>query len=219
MSRPRILDLFCGAGGATRGYQNAGFYVVGIDRCPMPNYCGDEFIQADALDPPVLWNEFEAVHASPPCQASSRLRRGRWPEREHPELIAPVRKLLRASGLPYVMENVEGAALHEPLVLCGSMFGLGVRRHRLFESNVALIAPSGCRHVEQGPVISVQGHTGGRSTRDGTTGRGTVADWRRAMGIDWMTAAELAQAIPPAYAEHVGGYLTQAVRSRAPATS
>jgi len=224
MAAPRLLDLFCGAGGCTKGYQEAGFYVVGVDLSPQANYCGEEFVQADALD--VLrsllageeWNgyrleDFAVIHASPPCQASSRLRK-LHPDREYPELIPPTRELLLATGLPYVIENVEGAKLVNPTVLCGSAFNLGVRRHRLFETNFPLMSP-GCAHGSQPWPVPVYGHTGAAANRGQERRRGRsngVAEWRAAMGIDWMTRDELAQAIPPAYTEFIG---TELLRSMA----
>lgn len=211
MSKPRLLDLFAGAGGAARGYQRAGFYVVGVDIEPQPNYAGDEFVQDDALRLMSMypwWDEppFDAIHASPPCQAYCNLGRGD----EHPRLIEPLRPLLEATGLPYVIENVVGAPLHNPIMLCGSSFGLGVRRHRLFESNYPLMALP-CAHGQQArkyrvyqrgrwylsPVAHVWG-TGGGKARE---------QWGDAMGIDWMTDRELAEAIPPAFTELIGNQL------------
>lgn len=212
--KPVLLDLFCGAGGATKGYQEAGFYVVGVDHKPQPNYCGDEFYEQDALavlgaGVISLPHRFDAIHASPPCQASSSLRH-RHPDREYPELIPPTRELLESTGLPYVIENVVGAKLVNPTMLCGSAFGLGVRRHRLFETNFPLMSP-GCAHGSQArrfdvyehgrwiksPVARVYGHGGGKANDR----------WEEAMGIDWATKAEIAQAIPPAFTKHVGSYL------------
>jgi len=134
---PRLLDLFCGAGGAAKGYHDAGFKVTGIDINPQPNYPFD-FIQADAmeiglrfLNPGPFWRPFDAVHASPPCQSYSAL--SPLTTKEHPRLVEPVRGMLIESGLPYVIENVVGAPLINPIQLCGSSFGLGVWRHRIFE--------------------------------------------------------------------------------------
>jgi DNA (cytosine-5)-methyltransferase 1 len=155
---PRLLDLFCGAGGATRGYQFAGFHVTGIDNKPQPRYCGDAFYQADALDYLAAHgHEFDVIHASPPCQAFSDMRHAPAAKDGHPRLIAPVRDALRRLSRPYVIENVEGAPLIDPVMLCGSQFGLGVagfqlRRHRLFESTIPL-HPRACCH--DGPVIGV----------------------------------------------------------------
>ena len=214
MSRPRLLDLFCKAGGAAMGYHRAGFEVVGVDLEPQPRY-PFEFIRADAFEYPI--EGFDAVHASPVCKRFSQITRtARIDPEAHPDQIAPIRERLIASGLPYVIENVEGAPLRSPVRLCGSSFGLDLRRHRLFESNVLLLVPP-CDHGWQTPrfhpnrsdrkgtgrlasVISVTGHG-----NDGPGGR--VADWRRAMEIPWMTRDELAQAIPPAYTEHLGRQL------------
>jgi DNA (cytosine-5)-methyltransferase 1 len=218
VSRPRLLDLFCKAGGATRGYQDAGFYVVGVDIEPQPNYVGDEFVQADALEylaRPSWWWPFEAVHASPPCQAFSTLRHRTGGD--YPDLIEATRQRLVASGLPYVIENVVGAPLENPVTLCGSMFGLGangrqLRRHRQFESNVPIMALQ-CQH--HGQPVGVYGTGGGGQMTRGY--KGTPEEYREAMGIGWATRAEIAEAIPPAYAEYVGEYLMAAVTLRAAA--
>jgi DNA (cytosine-5)-methyltransferase 1 len=212
--RPRLLDLFCGAGGCSVGYERAGFDVVGVDIKPQPRY-PFEFHQADVLEylaRPFWWFRFDAIHASPPCQAHSTLG-SLWKDREHPDLVAPVRERLKASGLPYVIENVVGAPLDNPVMLCGSTFGLGangrqLRRHRLFESNVAIMAFP-CQHV--GQPVGVYGHGGGGSMTRGY--KGTGDEYREAMGMHWagLTKAEIAQAIPPAYTEHIGGYLLAAL--------
>lgn len=212
--KPRLLDLFCGAGGCTKGYQRSGFYVVGVDVEPQPNYCGDEFIQADALDElhkltvMDFHRSFDAIHASPPCQAYSTLKR--FTEKEYPRLIEPVRDLLEMTGLPYVIENVVGAPLINPIMLCGSSFGLRVWRHRLFELSflVPLLPP--CSHQQHPKPLDVTG-TGGPSGKPRVKPGGglsrkpaNLADARGAMGIDWMTRSELAEAIPPAYTEYIG---------------
>lgn len=220
---PRLLDLFCGAGGASVGYHRAGFEVVGVDiqrqqRYPFESICADALqLLATGLRTGMIcgvWRlaDFDAIHASPPCQASSTLR-AMWPDREYPELIPATRRLLQTTGLPYVIENVEHAALARApqldntwgLVLCGTMFGLGVdrghlRRHRLFESNFSLPQPS-CNH--KGPAVGVYGH-GGHSGKHRMLYHAQAA---KAMGIDWMIHDELTQAIPPAYTEYVGRYL------------
>ena len=227
MIKPRLLDLFCGAGGCAAGYQRAGFHVIGVDLNPQPHYCGDEFHQADALTFPL--DGFDVIHASPPCQAHSDLKH-MWNAKRHIDLVPQTRERLIASGLPYVIENVCGAPLLNPLILCGTMFGLQTAdgeaelwRHRKFESNIVLTAPGHCNHRKlekvigvygghgrdrRRVVISVNGHTGGRSIRDGTQGF-SVAQRREAMGIDWMSGAELSQAIPPAYTEWIGRQLLQ----------
>lgn len=214
MSRPRLLDLFCGAGGAAVGYERAGFEVVGIDIKPQPNY-PFEFRQGDALQWGRDWlrrGYFAAVHASPPCQAYSWSAR-RWHEVERADLVARTRELLSRSGLPYVIENVVGAPLIDPLTLCGVMFGLGVIRHRLFESNRMLLGiphPAHRGTVKDGTYVTVAGHGG-----DNIKGRGGRAAKQAAMGIDWMTDAELNEAIPPAYSEFVGRQLLAAIESAA----
>lgn len=229
----RLLDLFCGAGGCTRGYQLAGFHVTGVDLHPQHNYCGDEFIQADALDflgdvvlsrqwgHPVhrgergLWpNAFDAIHTSPPCQAFSIASAFQGVREDHLDLVEPTRRLLDASGLPWVIENVVGAPIRGDVKLCGEMFGLGVHRHRHFElGGFFVMQPPHSRHHLKGAETNTE-------TREGYARGvyGHMADWRGAadaMGVSWMgSMREVAQAIPPAYTEHIGGYLMQAIRGR-----
>jgi DNA (cytosine-5)-methyltransferase 1 len=186
------------------GYHRAGFDVVGVDIAPQPRY-PFEFHRADALTYPL--DGFDVIHASPPCQAYSQatLVHGMAAQAEHPRLIEPIRARLLATGRPYVIENVPGAPLLGLLLLCGSMFGLAVRRHRIFEGAVPFMSPYTCSHAE--PAVGVYGHTGARGNRGRERQRGRtngVADWQRAMGIDWMTTLELAEAIPPAYTEWIG---------------
>lgn len=210
--KPKLLDLFCKAGGATRGYQLAGFHVTGVDIRPQPRYAGDRFIQADALAYLAdHWQEYDAVHASPPCQGYSVCAGMPW-VKERPMLIGAVRDLLRATGKPYAIENVPGAAkyMQAPVSLCGLSFGLKVFRHRLFECSFLLLAPSHLSH--RGYRIGHDGFCCVAGGGDSGNGRvpadhRTVAAWRRAMGIDWMTQGELAEAVPPAYTNFVGGYL------------
>jgi DNA (cytosine-5)-methyltransferase 1 len=219
--RPRLLDLFCGAGGAAMGYHRAGFDLVGVDVAPQPHY-PFEVVQADALSFPL--DAFVAIHASPPCQAFTAYRRT-GNVGEYPDLIASVRDLLEATGLPYVIENVAGAPLRDPLMLCGSMFDLDVQRHRYFESNVPLEPPAWpCRHRIWAP----DRFPGGRSVE--RTGASTglvracveVGSWdiplatqQAAMGIDWMRLEELSEAIPPAYTEWIGCQLRAYLRCEA----
>jgi DNA (cytosine-5)-methyltransferase 1 len=204
-----LLDVFSGAGGAAMGYHRAGFDVVGIDLRPQPGYpftC----LQGDALD--VLRDLafvrlFDAVNASPPCQRYTRARVIR--NRKHPDLIPVVRRLLRATGLPYVIENVEGAPLRDPVMLCGTSFGLRTYRHRLFESNVALREPRHGEHLH--PVARI-----GRPVRRGEFHSiiGNFSDVKRArtaMGIPWMMRDEMNEAIPPAYTEYIGRQLRRAL--------
>ena len=203
----KIDDLFCGAGGASKGLHDAGFEVVGFDINPQPNY-PYEFYKMNALDADLT--EFDAVWASPPCQAFSqavkKIHRG-----NHENYIPAIREMLMLSELPYIIENVPTAKIHlkEPITLCGSSFGLPVRRHRLFESNVALKGLE-CRHNDFPPkyppawnrknllrVISISG---------GYQGNGvTFQEKLDAMGVDWsMTIKELSEAIPPAYSKFLG---------------
>lgn len=201
MSRPRLLDLFCGAGGAAMGYYRVGFDVTGVDIKPQNHY-PFEFVQADALEYCAEHGkEFDAIHASPPCQAYSWAA-ARW-QKEWPDLVEPTRLELMKTGKPFVIENVVGAPLLAPVVLCGTMFGLRVIRHRLFEMNpfmVVLVSP--CAHlgsVSNDDFVTVAGHGG--------DGRASLSIWRDAMGIDWMDKQELTQAIPPAYTEFIGRQL------------
>jgi DNA (cytosine-5)-methyltransferase 1 len=221
-ARPRLLDLFCKAGGAAVGYHRAGFDVVGVDHEPQPRF-PFAFHQADALD--FLrghGREFDAIHASPPCQAYTVSRTRSKHRKRHQDLVGPVRKLLGEAGRPWVIENVVGAPLYFAAVLCGSMFGLGaagddgtfrpLRRHRLFESSFLLLSP-GCA-CGSGEKIGVYGNGGGWANRhdpDRRGYKGHVGESRAAMGIDWMTIAELSQAIPPAYTEFVGRQLLSAL--------
>ncbi len=217
--KPRLLDLFCGAGGAARGYQRAGFYVIGVDHHEQPRYAGDEFIQADVRDfvygdwSP--WN-FAAVHASPPCQAFTAYKRT-GNVGPSPDLIAKTRELLHNARLPYVIENVAGAPLHGCVIrICGTQFDppMKIQRHRFFETNWLAAPPMWpCRHKLNG----ADNYPGGRSVERTGHSRGKVRatmeigswdiplrDQQQAMGIDWMTLGELSEAIPPAYTEFIG---------------
>lgn len=214
--KPRLLDLFCGAGGAARGYADAGFEVVGVDHRPQPRY-PFEFHQADALTFPL--DGFDAIHASPPCQAYSVASEcQRRIGKEYPDLVAATRLRLRSAGVPFVIENVEGAPLFMPAMLCGSMFGLGtsemwLRRHRYFEGSFAILAPK-CRHPKGRLSIGVYGN-GTPQWHRKKLGRNVLADeWREAMGAPWMVKAELSQAIPPAYTCFIGRQLMHVVLSK-----
>jgi DNA (cytosine-5)-methyltransferase 1 len=192
------------------GYANAGFDVVGVDIKKQKRY-PFEFIQADALEVMADKNflrSFDVIAASPPCQTHSRtkhLRDAQGKTTSKIDLIPQTRAALQDSGLPYVIENVPGAPLVNPIVLCGSSFGLRVRRHRLFESNVPLVGLH-CDHRKQGRPVGVYG-----SMRDEIPSGGKTADTieqaREAMGIDWMIWPELVEAIPPAYTEFLGAQL------------
>jgi DNA (cytosine-5)-methyltransferase 1 len=210
--KPRLLDLFCGAGGAAMGYQQAGFDVVGVDIVDQPRY-PFVFHQADALTYPL--DGFDAVHASPPCQAFTAYRRkGHGVGDGYPDLIAPMRSRLQTSGLPYVIENVPGAPLENPVQLCGSSFGLDVRRHRLFESSLALLALL-CDHGWQKPRFPcATNRLNLRRTVEVGVWRIPLQVQQRAMGIDWMTLEELSEAIPPAYTEHIGRQLRSVIRDK-----
>jgi DNA (cytosine-5)-methyltransferase 1 len=220
------------------GYHRAGFEVVGVDIAPQPRY-PFEFHQGDALEYLAAHgHEFDAIHASPPCQLYSTMRVGLWQEREHPDLIAPTRAILQTIGKPYVIENVENARKHlvNPIMLCGTMFGLGttegnqLRRHRYFECSFGWPMTPPCQHNQYSAVpvygggqngdyhnpprkaktVGVYGHSGGQSARDGVVNFN--ADKRReAMGIDWMTNGGLSEAIPPAYTEFIGRHLLAAL--------
>lgn len=204
---PRLLDLFCGAGGASWGYHLAGFEVVGVDHLPQPHY-PLTFVQADALTYPL--DGFDLVHASPPCQRWSTY--GRRPEvgdrqPSHPDLLTPTRARLQAHGVPYILENVPGAPLLDPIQLCGSSFGLDVRRHRLFESSLPLVGLP-CDHAWQTPRFPPAGNrTRPRCTVEVGVYRILLSVQQAAMGIPWMQKHELSQAVPPAYTEFLGRQL------------
>lgn len=215
----KLLDLFCGAGGASVGYAWAGFDVVGVDIAPHSDY-PFELIEADALEVLVdtrFLQTFDAVHASPPCQGyttmSNRYRGSNVATDEHPRLIAVVRSFLAAARLPYVIENVPGARPHmlNAFTLTGGMFGLRVERPRLFESNVLIFSPEPKRAVDP---IGVYGrcHDGRRlwTRGDGSVLRAaqSLDEGAAALGIDWMTDwADVTEAIPPAYTEWIGRQL------------
>lgn len=221
MSRPRLLDLFCGAGGAALGYHRAGFEVVGVDHAPQPRF-PFSFVQADAMGLSQEYlSSFDVIHASPPCQAYSDLAARNGNADDWPRLIEPVRKMLAATGRPYVIENVEGAPLQDYIVLCGTMFpGLRVLRHRLFEANFPILVPAHPRHPLCHTKDKRKRHYGKTDEwRDFVTvtggGNCSVAAARDAMGIDWMTKVEINEAIPPAYAEHVGYFAQLALKEEA----
>lgn len=224
--KPRLLDLFCGAGGCSVGYVRAGFEVVGVDNRPQPRY-PYEFVQGDALEYLRGYGtRFDAIHASPPCQRYSQAARIASNQENHPDLIPLTRELLLESGKVWVIENVPGAPLLHSALICGLALGCGVKRHRIFESNIMLFGTD-CPVGHRGNFISVFGH--GSTQRVGGKGWVTVfgggapakPDRRRAdaelakkaMGIDWMNRNELSQAIPPAYTEFIGRQLLAALEN------
>lgn len=208
--RPKVLDLFCCAGGAGMGYHRAGFDVVGVDITPRPRY-PFRFILGDALDAMrEMCQDFDLVHASPPCQAHTALTKGTNAGRQYVDLIPQMRELCEWFGVPWVIENVPGADIRRDLTLCGEMFGLGVIRHRHFEINWWGGEPEqpehrkhrgpvrGWRHGvwRDGPYIAAYGRGGGK---------GTVPEMQTAMDIHWTDVREeLTEAIPPAYTEYIG---------------
>jgi DNA (cytosine-5)-methyltransferase 1 len=206
MTKPIMLDICCRQGGATRGYQRAGFIVWGVDVEPQPRYIGERFIQADGLEilqDSSIMRHVSAVHTSWPCQGYSAT--SVIMQNDHPKLIEPGRELLDATGLPYVQENVEGAPLKNPIMLCGATFGLNTYRHRLFESNVTLTAPEHERHTRTAVKM-------GRLVRPGdlyqAIGNFSGVDYvRQDMGVPWMTREGIRECIPPIYAEYVGRQL------------
>lgn len=224
--KPRLLDIYSCAGGAGRGYQLAGFHVTGADISPQPRYAGDAFEQRDvlAMSAEEIRARFDAVHASPICQGLTRMRAPG--KKEHPNLIPATVTLLEGAGLPWILENVEGAEPWMPgaITLCGTMFGLGaqgfdLQRHRLFMASFPISAPRGCNHIK--PCVGIYGgHARNRSALHG--GRGTRDVWEgghraaasEAMGMDWATLNEMSEALPPAYTEHLGGQLLAHIASQ-----
>ena len=200
----KLLDLFCGAGGAAMGYYRAGFDdITGVDNKPMPRY-PFQFIQADALEYLAEHgHEYDVIHASPPCQRYTRAQNASKNSGAHPDLIEPIRNLLMLTKKLYVIENVIGAPLIDPKVLCGLSFGLRVRRHRLFETNFFfLVPPDQCKNEDYYVIFGNEvrerrhGEHAGRKNK--------INEGRIAMGIEWMTRKELSEAIPPAYTEYIG---------------
>lgn len=210
--KPRLLDLFCKAGGTSMGYHRAGFDVVGVDIEPQPHY-PFTFIQGDALAYLMEYGEdFAAFAASPPCQRFTNAQRIQC--NQHPDYVSSVRQMMQSFGKPYVIENVPGAPLVDPIVLCGAMFGnLRVYRHRLFESNIRLFRPAHPMHLAK---VSKMGRPPKPDEFMHVVGNFSgVQAARVAMGIDWMTRDELREAIPPAYTEFVGHQLMAQLRERA----
>jgi len=229
MTRPRLLDLFCGAGGAAMGYYRAGFDVVGVDIVNQPRY-PFEFHQGDALEYCAAHGaEFDVIHASPPCQVHTKLKalhaQSGYFDR-HVDLVPQTRDLLQSMGKPYVIENVIGAPLVDPVILCGTMFDLGcvckdgkyrqLWRHRQFELSFFSLTLT-CQH--KGEPIGVYGNGGtqAKTVWNGGTNRGYMGakpERIKAMQIGWMKNSELSQAIPPAYTEYIGAQLLQALERK-----
>jgi len=202
------------------GYHQAGFDVVGVDKVRRLRY-PFTFIQADVLDLTADFiASFDAIHASPPCQAHTSMKT--MPDaRAHVDLIPETRAMLKASGKPYVIENVSGARRHliDPVTLCGSMFGLGAKgaqlqRHRLFETSFLLMTPGHCRHSTPTIGIYGEGCRDSRRKHDKSIPEFTVEDGRVAMEMPWASIAELCEAIPPAYTRYIGHQLMAVVQSR-----
>ncbi len=215
--RPRLLDLFCGAGGASVGYHRAGFDVVGVDIKPQPHY-PFRFFQEDALEFMATrhnWSHFDAIHASPPCQAYSPMSLNRD---THPDLYEPTRARLIETGLPYVIENVIGAPYSHGIVLCGSMFESDrsagwVQRHRNFETSWFMFQPE-CDHAGRPRPFTITGHlSGGQKESNYKHSRKPRGeDVLPLMGMPWATIPEAVLAIPPAYTEWIGAQLLAALK-------
>lgn len=221
MIKPRLLDLFCGAGGAAMGYHRAGFEVVGVDIKPQPHY-PFEFWQMDltetgSFDSIVAWTLPAVIHASPPCQAFTVYGNNRAHiKTTHPNLIPPIRSLLRSSGLPYVIENVPGAPLESPIRLCGTSFGIPVRRHRLFETSSFMLAPP-CDHgrFTERRFPGSSNRPNGRTVCNVGEYRVPLVVQREAMEMPWADLYDISQAIPPAYTEWIGKQLMSALEAAA----
>ena len=209
----RLLDLFCGGGGAGMGYYLAGFDVFGVDIAPQPRY-PFAFVEADALEfLTEFGQDFDIIHASPPCQGYSHLTPAKS-KGNYEKMIPAVRELCKASGKPYVIENVAGAKkeLKTPMMLCGSMFGLRTQRHRFFETSFQVEAPAKCDHSEIPLLVT----TASKASRELRFKMGmkpkTVKNAPEAYGISWMRFAELKEAIPPAYTKYIGEQYNQWVQ-------
>jgi len=211
----KLLDLYCKAGGASKGYQLAGFEVVGVDIKKQKRY-PFKFIQADCLElmkDMEFLRSFDVIAASPPCQTHSitqHLRNAQGKSTDKIDLIPQTREALIASGRPYVIENVPGSPLVNPIQMCGSSFGLKVRRHRLFESNLQLKG-SVCNHKEQGKPVGIYGSMRDEIPNGGHTAK-SIEQAREAMGIDWMIWGELVEAIPPIYTKEIGTQILDLLR-------
>lgn len=208
--KPRLLDLFCGAGGAGMGYHRAGFEVVGVDIEPQKHY-PFEFHQADALEYVAEHgHEFDAIHASPPCQRWSKCTPVEY-KRAYPDLIGVTRAALVATGKPYVIENVEEARhlLINPIKVCGSTLGLNLFRHRYFEISAFWLLSPSCDHGDAPILLSGTMRRKGEPRRENS-----AAEKREASGLTWMSIAEMDEAIPPAYTEYLGRHLIRYVMEK-----
>lgn len=223
----RLLDLYCGAGGAAVGYHRAGFsHITGIDTRNQPRYPFD-YIQADALEYLAAHgHEYDAIHASPPCQAFVALAKVSTGQNNHPDLLTPTLAALQPLTTPWVVENVETAPMPATVILCGSSFNLKVRRHRKFASNIFIPAKP-CQHKDQPYVIGVYGSGAGarghfrwdpqrkKMRNFGRQARYTAEASDAMGGLDWMVRREMNEAVPPAYTEYIGRYLLEYITERA----
>lgn len=204
------LDLFCGGGGTCKGLQPYFDEVVGVDIEDQSKYYPGTFMQGDALAfEPEFYRNFDFIWASPPCQRYSTATK-RWAGKSgnHPDLVNDTRTVLVRADVPFVIENVPTAPLRMDLMLCGLMVNLPlIRRHRIFEiEGFKVPQPEHPIHPKGAKYITVAGHPGGKSTRDGTEGRGSAQEWRDAMGIDWLPSRLVAEAVPPAYSNYIASY-------------
>ena len=201
--KPRLLVLFCGAGGSAMGYHRAGFDVVGVDIKTQPNYPFEfkyddalEFLRRVVIEKRGGWGQFDAIHASPPCQHYANVTLWKAEASDYPALIEPTRELLEQTGLPWVMENVRTPAVRADYMVCGTTLGLRVRRHRHFETNWTggMVMAYPCEHSKNDYSFD----HGGKQPE---------SVYRDAMGVEWMTVQESREAIPPAYTEFIGRHL------------
>jgi DNA (cytosine-5)-methyltransferase 1 len=223
LRKPKLLDLFCGGGGASMGYHRAGFDVTGVDIAPQKHY-PFKFVQADALDYVAQYGwMYEAIHASPPCQAHTTMKhinKAQWGEtKTHLDLIPLTRFWLETLGLPYIIENVQGAPLKTQIIICGHSMGLlQLARHRHFESNILLFTYACSHRRSKETMIGVYGEPDGRRITERryklTRAAKSLDEGRKVMGIDWMDWNELKESIPPAYTEFLGRQLMRAVEFR-----
>ena len=240
MSRPKLLDLFCGEGGAAAGYIAAGWSVTGVDLKPLEHRYPRDFFQTDALAfLAVHGREFDAIHASPPCQGYTIATAGNPSARaKHQRLISATRELLKLTGRPWVIENVEQARgqMVDPILLCGRMFGLGAEdedglplvldRHRLFESNLELTAPAHPKHGGEqvagvyggarrakGDATPAEDRYAARYERHGGYVPRSIRVQQQLLGIDWMSVKGMQESIPPAYTLHIGRQLLAHIES------